>query len=54
MSHLAEIVATAAAGAVGSTVAALSLDASLMFVLPVTLGVVAVALLTSRDVTRAG
>jgi hypothetical protein len=44
----ADLLATTVAGAIGAALAALAVGASLLFVLPVTLGVAAVAMLSRR------
>lgn len=49
MNHLAELVATVTAGAIGSAVAAMAVGASLLLVLPVMVGVGAIAFVAGRE-----
>ena len=49
MSRLAELATTVLAGAIGSTFAVLTLGASLVFVVPVTLGVGVIVLAADRE-----
>ncbi len=49
MSRLVELATTVMAGAIGSTFAVLTLGASLMFVVPVTLGVGVIALAADHE-----
>jgi uncharacterized membrane protein YccC len=49
VNRLAELAATVIAGAVGSTLAVLTLGASLVFVVPVAIGVGAIALAATRQ-----
>lgn len=49
MNRSADLLATVAAGAMGALLAALTVGASLIVVLPVTLGVAVVAFIGGRD-----
>ena len=49
MNRLAELAATVIAAAIGSTFAVLALGASLVFILPVTIGIGILALAVGRE-----
>lgn len=49
MNRLVEIVTTVLAGAIGSTLAVLTVGASLLFVVPVALGIAAIVLAAGRE-----